>query len=252
MSELAARVLVVEDEQQMLRFLRTALTAQGYEVREAVTAAESIVEATTHNPELILLDLGLPDGDGIDLTRRFREWTRVPIIVISARGREDDKVAALDAGADDYLTKPFSVNELLARMRVALRHAAQAGTDTSSTVIEVGELRVDQVRREVAVGGREVRLTPTEYRLLVLMAANAGKVLTHRQILKAVWGPPYMGETHYLRVFMAQLRRKIEADPARPRLLVTEPGWATGCGTCRAGCRPPPPVRRPAAHAARG
>ncbi|MBK9303903.1 MAG: response regulator [bacterium] len=224
MSELAARVLVVEDEQQMLRFLRTALTAQGYEVREAVTAAESIVEATTHNPELILLDLGLPDGDGIDLTRRFREWTRVPIIVISARGREDDKVAALDAGADDYLTKPFSVNELLARMRVALRHAAQAGTDTSSTVIEVGELRVDQVRREVAVGGREVRLTPTEYRLLVLMAANAGKVLTHRQILKAVWGPPYMGETHYLRVFMAQLRRKIEADPARPRLLVTEPG----------------------------
>jgi two-component system KDP operon response regulator KdpE len=224
MSELAARVLVVEDEQQMLRFLRTALAAQGYEVREAVTAAESIVEATTHNPELILLDLGLPDGDGIDLTRRFREWTRVPIIVISARGREDDKVAALDAGADDYLTKPFSVNELLARMRVALRHAAQAGSDTSSTVIEVGDLRVDQVRREVTVGGREVRLTPTEYRLLVLMAVNAGKVLTHRQILKSVWGPPYMGETHYLRVFMAQLRRKIEADPARPRLLVTEPG----------------------------
>jgi two-component system KDP operon response regulator KdpE len=224
MSELAARVLVVEDEQQMLRFLRTALSAQGYEVREAVTAAESIVEATTHNPELILLDLGLPDGDGIDLTRRFREWTRVPIIVISARGREDDKVAALDAGADDYLTKPFSVNELLARMRVALRHAAQAGTDTSSTVIEVGDLRVDQVRREVAVGGREVRLTPTEYRLLVLMAANAGKVLTHRQILKEVWGPSHAGQTHYLRVFMAQLRRKIEDDPARPRLVVTEPG----------------------------
>ena len=224
MSDLAAKVLVVEDEQQMLRFLRTALTAQGYAILEAGTARDAVVEATTHNPELILLDLGLPDGDGIDLTRKFREWTRVPIIVISARGREDDKVAALDAGADDYLTKPFSVNELLARMRVALRHAAQAGTDTTSTVIEAGPLRVDQARREVVVDGREVRLTPTEYRLLVLFARNAGKVLTHRQILKEVWGPPYMGETHYLRVFMAQLRRKIETDPARPRLLVTEPG----------------------------
>jgi two-component system KDP operon response regulator KdpE len=223
-SDLAAKVLVVEDEQQMLRFLRTALTAQGYAILEAGTARDAVVEATTHNPELILLDLGLPDGDGIDLTRKFREWTRVPIIVISARGREDDKVAALDAGADDYLTKPFSVNELLARMRVALRHAAQAGTDTTSTVIEAGPLRVDQSRREVAVDGREVRLTPIEYRLLVLFARNAGKVLTHRQILKEVWGPPYMGETHYLRVFMAQLRRKIETDPARPRLLVTEPG----------------------------
>ncbi len=224
MSDLAAKVLVVEDEPQMLSFLRTALTAQGYGILEAGTARDAVVEATTHNPELILLDLGLPDGDGIDLTRKFREWTRVPIIVISARGREDDKVAALDAGADDYLTKPFSVNELLARMRVALRHAAQAGTDTTSTVIEVGPLRVDQVRREVTVDGREVRLTPIEYRLLVLFARNAGKVLTHRQILKEVWGPPYMGETHYLRVFMAQLRRKIETDPARPRLLVTEPG----------------------------
>jgi two-component system, OmpR family, KDP operon response regulator KdpE len=223
-NEFAARVLVVEDELQMLRFLRTALTAQGYEVREAGTARDALVEATTNRPELILLDLGLPDGDGIELTRRFREWTAVPIIVISARGREDDKVLALDAGADDYLTKPFGVNELLARMRVALRHAALSGTDTSSIVIEAGPLRIDQARREVTVDGREVRLTPIEYRLLALLAVNAGKVLTHRQILKAVWGPPYMGETHYLRVFMAQLRRKIEADPARPRLLVTEPG----------------------------
>lgn len=185
---------------------------------------EARVQATTTNPELILLDLGLPDGGGIELTRQIREWSGVPIIVISARGREDDKVKALDAGADEYLTKPFGVNELLARMRVALRHAAQAGTDTSSIVIEVGPLRIDQVRREVAVAGREVHLTPIEYRLLVLLAKNAGKVLTHRQILKEVWGPPYAGETHYLRVFMAQLRRKIEADPARPRLLVTEPG----------------------------
>jgi len=220
----APLVLVVEDETQMLRFLRTALSAQDYRVVEAGTSKEALVAATTHNPELILLDLGLPDGDGIDLTRQIREWSHVPIIVISARGREGDKVAALDAGADDYLTKPFGVNELLARMRVALRHAATAGTDTSSTLIEVGSLRIDQVRREVVVEGREVHLTPIEYRLLVLLAKNAGKVLTHRQILKEVWGPSYVNETHYLRVFMTQLRRKVESDSARPRLLVTEPG----------------------------
>lgn len=219
-----ALVLVVEDETQMLRFLRTALSAQDYRVLEAGTAKEALVMATTHSPELILLDLGLPDGDGIELTRQIREWSRVPIIVISARGREDDKVTALDAGADDYLTKPFGVNELLARMRVALRHAAQAGMDTASTVIEVGPLRIDQVRREVVVQGREVHLTPIEYRLIVLLAKNAGRVLTHRQILKEVWGPHSVNETHYLRVFMAQLRRKIELDSARPRLLVTEPG----------------------------
>ena len=224
MSEPTPLVLVVEDETQMLRFLRTALVAQDFRVIEAGTAKEALVAATTHNPELILLDLGLPDADGIDLTRQFREWSQVPIIVISARGREEDKVAALDAGADDYLTKPFGVNELLARMRVALRHAAAAGTDTTSTVIEVGPLRIDQVRREVTIQGSAVHLTPIEYRLLVLLAKNAGKVLTHRQILKEVWGPPYVNETHYLRVFMTQLRRKVEADPARPRLLVTEPG----------------------------
>lgn len=217
-------VLVVEDETQMLRFLRTALSAQGYHVCEAATASEALAAATTRNPEIILLDLGLPDRDGIDLTRQIREWSAVPIIVISARGREDDKVKALDAGADDYLTKPFQVNELLARMRVALRHAAQAGTESPSAVIDVGPLHIDQLRREVLVGGREVRLTPTEYRLLVLLAKNAGRVLTHRQILKEVWGPPYAGQTHYLRVYMTQLRRKVEADPARPRLLATEPG----------------------------
>lgn len=217
-------VLVVEDETQMLRFLRTALSAQGYRVCEATTAGDALAAATTRNPEIILLDLGLPDRDGIDLTRQIREWSAVPIIVISARGREDDKVQALDAGADDYLTKPFQVNELLARIRVALRHAAQAGTESSSAVMDVGPLHIDQLRREVLVGGREVRLTPTEYRLLVLLAKNAGRVLTHRQILKEVWGPPYAGQTHYLRVYMTQLRRKVEADPARPRLLATEPG----------------------------
>jgi two-component system KDP operon response regulator KdpE len=217
-------MLIVEDEIQMRRFLRTALAAQDYRVAEAETVREALAAATTSNPELILLDLGLPDGDGIELTRRIREWSQVPIIVISARGKEDDKVAALDAGADDYLTKPFSVKELLARVRVALRRATLAGTGPTNPILEVGALRIDQDRREVQVGGREVHITPIEYRLLTLLARNAGKVLTHRQILKEVWGPPYVSETHYLRVFMAQLRRKIEADPARPRLLGTEPG----------------------------
>ena len=224
MSEVSTLVLVVEDETQMLRFLRTALSAQDYRVVEAETAKAALIAATAYNPEIILLDLGLPDGDGIDLTRQIREWSRVPIIVISARGREGDKVAALDAGADDYLTKPFGVNELLARMRVSLRHAAQAGSDSQSTVLEIGPLRIDQVRREVTVQGCEIHLTPIEYRLIVLLAKNAGKVLTHRQILKEVWGPGYVNETHYLRVFMTQIRRKIEPDSARPRLLVTEPG----------------------------
>jgi two-component system KDP operon response regulator KdpE len=224
LSEPSALVLIVEDETQMRRFLRTALAAQGYRVVEAENAKDAIVAATTRSPELILLDLGLPDADGIDLTRKIREWSRTPIIVISARGREDDKVAALDAGADDYLTKPFSVNELLARIRVALRHAAASASEDGSPVIEVGTLRVDQARREVTVEGREVHLTPIEYRLLFILARNAGRVLTHRQILKEVWGPPYVNETHYLRVFMTQLRRKIEKDPSRPRLLVTEQG----------------------------
>jgi len=224
MSQPAALVLIIEDEIQMRRFLRTALSAQDYRVIEAQTIKEALVAATTQNPEIILLDLGLPDGDGIDLTRQIREWSQVPIIVISARGREDDKVAALDTGADDYLTKPFGVNELLARIRVALRHAAQSGSSRSATVIEIGPLRIDQTRREVKVEEREIHLTPIEYRLLALLAQNAGRVLTHRQILREVWGPPYVNQTHYLRVFMTQLRRKIEADPTRPRLLVTEPG----------------------------
>jgi two-component system KDP operon response regulator KdpE len=224
MTESAATILVVEDEPQMLRFLRTTLTAQGFRVVEAETAREGLVAATTQNPEVILLDLGLPDGDGIDVARQVREWSRVPIIVLSARGREEDKVGALDAGADDYLTKPFGANELLARIRVALRHAIESASAAGTPVLDIGPLHLDLGRREVTVSGREVHLTPIEYRLLCYLARNAGKVLTHRQILKEVWGPPYAGQTHYLRVFMAQLRRKIEPDAARPKLLVTEPG----------------------------
>jgi two-component system KDP operon response regulator KdpE len=224
LGEPAPLVLVVEDDIQMRRFLRTTLSALDYRVVEAETVAEGLVAVTTHNPEVILMDLGLPDGDGIDLTRRIRGWSRVPIIVLSARGREEDKVAALDEGADDYLTKPFGVNELLARIRAAMRRAAAASAGAPPAVLEVGALRIDQSRREVTIGAREIRLTPIEYRLLVLLAGNAGKVLTHRQILKEVWGPPYVNESHYLRVFMAALRRKVEEDPARPRLLLTEPG----------------------------
>ena len=224
MNEKDVLVLVVEDEPQMQRFLRASLTSHGFRVLEASSGAGAIVEATTHNPNLVLLDLGLPDVDGIDLTRRLREWSRVPIIVISARGREEDKVEALDAGADDYLTKPFGVNELLARIRVAFRHAEQASSDKPTPIIDIGGLHLDLDKREVLVDGKEVHLTPIEYKLLVLLAKNAGKVLTHRQILKEVWGPAYAGQSHYVRVRMAELRRKIETDAGRPKLFVTEPG----------------------------
>ncbi|MFZ5441168.1 MAG: response regulator [Myxococcota bacterium] len=216
-------VLLIEDEAQMRRFLRASLGSQGFRVVEAASAAEGLSLATSHNPELIILDLGLPDEDGLSLTRRLREWARTPIIVISARGREANKVEALDAGADDYLTKPFGVNELLARMRVALRHAAQV-QGTQSPVLEVGPLRIDLSRREVKLDGAEVHLTPIEYRLLTLLAQHAGKVLTHSHLLREVWGPGHAEQTHYLRVYMAQLRRKLEPDPTRPRLLRTEPG----------------------------
>lgn len=224
MNALAAVVLVVEDEPQMRKFIRASLASHGYRVLEAERAAEVVMMLTSHNPEIVLLDLGLPDGDGIELTKRLREWSRVPIIVLSARGREQDKVAALDAGADDYLTKPFGVNELLARMRAALRHAENRGAAPSVQALEFGELRIDLVRREVFRGSEALHLTPIEYKLLVLLAQNAGKVLTHRQILKEVWGPAYAAQTHYVRVHMAELRKKVEAEPSRPKLLVTEPG----------------------------
>ncbi len=221
MTDAGPLVLVVEDEAQVLRFLRAALASRGYRLVEAGTIREAEQLATSHNPDVYLLDLGLPDGDGLDLVKSLRGWTRAPIIVLSARGREEDKVDALDAGADDYLTKPFGVNELLARLRVALRHA-QASPE-QPVVLEAGPVRVDVARHEVTVDGREVRLTPTEFRLLALLARHAGKVLTHRQILREVWGPNAT-EAHYVRVHMAELRKKIEPDPARPRVIVTEPG----------------------------
>lgn len=223
MAEGTPLVLLIEDEPQMRRFLRAALESHDYRLVEATTSREGLAQATSRNPDVILLDLGLPDGDGIDLARRIREWSVTPIVVISARGKEQDKVAALDAGADDYLTKPFGTDELLARLRVALRHAARVAAP-AEPVFSVGELRVDLAARRVFVGSSEVHLTPTEYKLLTVLVRNAGKVVTQRQILKEVWGPNAVEHTHYLRVYMAQLRHKIEQDPTRPRHLQTEVG----------------------------
>ena len=217
-------VLVIEDEPQMRRFLHAALESHRYRPVEATTAREGVAQATGRNPDVILLDLGLPDADGIDLTRRIREWSQTPIIVISARGKEEDKIAALDAGADDYLTKPFAVGELMARLRVAMRHAARPADAPPEPVFAVAELRVDLVRRQVFVKGEEVHLTPTEYKLLTLLIRHAGKVLTHRQLLKEVWGPNAVDQTHYVRVYMTQLRHKLERDATRPEFLMTEPG----------------------------
>ncbi|WP_437331018.1 response regulator [Sorangium sp. So ce381] len=226
MAEASPLVLLIEDEPQMRRFLRAMLAARGYRLVETETGAEGIAQATTRNPDLVLLDLGLPDMDGLEVTRRLREWTAVPIIVLSARGQEQDKIDALDGGADDYLTKPFSAGELLARLRVALRHAAHAahGAKAESSTFKVQDVDVDLARRVVQRGGEEIHLTPIEYKLLTTLIRHAGKVLTHRQLLGEVWGPAYAGQTHYLRVYMAQLRHKLERDPARPQILITEPG----------------------------
>lgn len=213
--------LLIEDEVEMRRFLRAAMQSHEYTLVEATTAREGLAQAAGRNPDVILLDLGLPDGDGIDLTRRIREWSKVPIIVLSARGREEDKVAALDAGADDYLTKPFGVGELLARLRVALRHSTHPA---SEPVFERDGLRLDFEHRRVFVDDTEVHLTPTEYKLLGALVRHAGKVLTHRQLLKEVWGPNAVEHTHYLRVYMTQLRHKLEKDATRPHYLLTEPG----------------------------
>jgi two-component system KDP operon response regulator KdpE len=210
----------------MRRFLRSALAATMMHLVEAASAREGLAHAAGHRPDVILLDLGLPDGDGIEVTRRLREWTAVPIVVISARGREADKVAALDAGADDYLTKPFGTDELLARIRVALRHAAMRGSGASVPVLEADGLRIDLETRLVTRDGVEVHLTPNEFRLLAILARNAGKVLTHATLLREVWGPGAQGQAqgHYLRVYMNQLRHKLERDPGRPALLMTETG----------------------------
>ena len=217
-------ILVIEDEPQMSRFLRASLTTHGYRLVETTSGADGLAQAAARPPDVILLDLGLPDIDGLEVTRRLREWTRTPIIVLSARGQDEDKINALDAGADDYLTKPFSVGELLARIRVSLRHVAEGAPGAPEPAFSVGDLRVDLVKREVFVGEKEVHLTPTEYRLLATLVRHAGKVVTHRQLLLEVWGPPYVEHTQYLRVFMGQLRQKLEPDPAKPRFLINEPG----------------------------
>jgi two-component system, OmpR family, KDP operon response regulator KdpE len=214
-------ILVVDDELQIRRFVRISLEANGYRVYEAATGEEAILKVAQVRPELVILDIGLPDMEGFEVLRRLREWTAIPVIVLSVRDSDRDKIAALDMGADDYLVKPFSMEELMARIRVARRHAQP---HQEEPVFTSGEIQVDFARRLVTRGGDVVKLTPTEYALLRLMIQHAGKVLTHQQILKAVWGPEYVHETHYLRVYFAQLRQKLEADPTRPRLLLTEPG----------------------------
>lgn len=224
MTDVPTRILIVEDEPQMQKFLRASLNGEGYRPIEAATGAEALSLARMHNPDLILLDLGLPDMDGIEVTKAIREWSTKPIIVISARGQEDDKINALDVGADDYLTKPFGTGELMARIRVALRHATRSTEGRSEPMLQVGDLRIDLDKRQVFAQDREVHLTPNEYKLFAYLMKNAGKVLTHRQLLKEVWGPAYASQTHYLRVYMVQLRHKLEADAARPHYLMTEPG----------------------------
>ncbi|HEV8687989.1 MAG TPA: response regulator [Gaiellaceae bacterium] len=214
------RVLVVDDEPQILRALRTTLRAAGYEVDTADTAERALAAAAARRPEAVILDLVLPDGSGVDVSRELRRWSSAPIIVLSVVEDEQEKVAALDAGADDYVTKPFGMDELLARLRAALRRALPA----TEPVITIGELEVDLEKRSVALAGRAVALTPNEFELLRLFARNEGKLLTHRMILREVWGPAYGDESHYLHVYISQLRRKIERDPTRPRYLLTEPG----------------------------
>lgn len=219
-----ATILLIEDEPEIRRFLRTTLPAHGFRLHEATTGRDGLAEAKARNPDLILLDLGLPDLDGGEVIRQVREWTVTPIIVLSARDQEQVKVAALDLGADDFVTKPFGVQELLARMRAALRHASRSAADAVEPAFTLGDLKVDLGRRQVFVLGKEVHLTPIEYKLLTTLIRHAGKVLTHRQLLKEVWGPLHVEEGHYLRVYMRQLRNKLENIPAHPRYLVTELG----------------------------
>jgi two-component system KDP operon response regulator KdpE len=215
------RILVIDDERAIRRYLRTSLAGHGHEVWEAATGQEGLDLVLERRPDLIVLDLGLPDLDGVEVTRRLREWSATPIIILSVREREEDKVAALDAGADDYLTKPFGISELMARIRVAMRHTAQP---SSEPVFEVGDLRIDLGRREVTRDGVRLSLTPTEYDLLRVLAQNLGKVLTHTQLLRQVWGAAYEEEAHLLRVNISNLRRKIEPNPDQPRFILTEPG----------------------------
>jgi two-component system KDP operon response regulator KdpE len=221
MTEPGQRVLVVDDESSIRRYLQAALSAQGFTVYEAATGQEGLNAVIAHRPDIMILDLGLPDLDGIEVTRQLREWSPLPIIILSVRETENEKVAALDAGADDYLTKPFGTGELMARMRVVMRRLTTAPDEP---VLQVGDLKMDLSRRLVTVDGDQVSLTPTEYDILRLLLQNAGKVITHRQLLRQIWGTAYESEMHILRVNISNLRRKIEPDPARPHYIVTEPG----------------------------
>jgi len=224
MSEPTPTAVIVEDEPQIRRFVRGALEAQQWQVHEAGTVKDGLVEAGTRRPDLVILDLGLPDGDGVDFLRDLRAWSQVPVIVLSARSEEAHKIAALDAGADDYLTKPFGVGELMARVRVAMRRGQRVGAESASSVFTIGDVTVDLAARRVHRAGGVVHLTPIEYRLLGVLIANVGRVLTHRFLLREVWGPAHSERTHYLRIYMGHLRHKLEADAAQPRHIVTETG----------------------------
>lgn len=224
MSEPAPRILIVEDEAEIRHFVCLSLERDGFEVYEADSVERGLIEAGTRRPELVVLDLGLPDGEGVDLIRSLRTWSNVPVLVLSARTGEEDKVEALDAGADDYLVKPFGAAELLARVRAHLRRSSSVGARAGATIVEFGDVTIDVSRRSVVRAGETLHVTPIEYRLLTHLAAHPHCVLTHRQLLHAVWGPSHSEDTHYLRVYMGQLRKKIERDPAQPRHLVTETG----------------------------
>lgn len=217
-------IVVIEDDPQICRFLRTSLAVHGFQVFEAGTGERGLIEVGTRKPDLVILDLGLPRMDGIDVIKKIRAWSAVPIIVLSARSQEHDKIAALDAGADDYLTKPFGIGELAARIRVSMRHSVQLPGDKVATQFSVGDLQVDLSARRVHIAGQEIHLTPIEYRLLTVLIKHAGKVLTHRQLLLQVWGPAYVEHAHYVRIYMGQLRQKLETDPTQPRYLLTEIG----------------------------
>jgi two-component system KDP operon response regulator KdpE len=215
------RILVIDDEPQIRRFLKVALTAHGFEMIEASLGQDGLNEAVMSKPELIILDMGLPDMDGLEVLKRLREWSEVPVIILSVKEQESTKIAMLDAGAEDYVTKPFGMGELLARIRVALRHSSK---ETEEPLIELGDLLIDRAKRLVTVEGHPIKLTPTEYNLLKTLGSNPGRVFTNTQLLKVIWGPNYEHETHYLRVFVGQLRRKIEKNPSEPIHLITEPG----------------------------
>ena len=217
-------IVVIEDDSAIRLFLRTGLGAHSFKVFEADSGRAGIIEAGVRKPDLIILDLGLPDMDGVAVIKAIRAWSSLPIIILSARSSEQHKIDALDAGADDYLTKPFGLGELLARIRVALRHSVSSPEQDQSGVFSTGALKVDLLKRQVVVGDRDVHLTPIQYRLLSLLIKNAGKVLTHQFILKEVWGPSYKDNSHYLRIYMSQLRQKLETDPAQPQYLLTESG----------------------------